>query len=367
VSADGQGEAYVQVANYGAAATKIRLTVSRGTTRVSDQPVDLAAGEAVSQVVPLPAGGGARLLARIEGASDAMAEDDEAVAWLEGAEAVEVALVSDDPIAILRILRQDRSLNVTPMRPANYVAPSSGIVVFDRWAPAAAPTRPALLIAPPTTSWLGEAGADEREPLLAAAASHPAVAGVDPLTLELERARKYTLKGLAPLVQTESGSVAIAAGSPGGRRMVLWSFSATDANPFSPGLPILVGSSVDWLARPSYGVFKRPGPLRLPADTTRVVAPDGRPVMLTHTGDSTIARLSAPGLYLVDAGGARGVIGVNVGDAETSNLARANLAPEAVLTVAAGGAGWPWWLWAVVVAFVLTTIEWWTWQRRVTV
>lgn len=89
---------------------------------------------------------------------------------------------------------------------------------------------------------------------------------------------------------------------------------------------------------------------------------------LVRAGDAVVVRLSSPGLYLVDAAGSRGVVGVNVGDPDVSNLQRSFLTGErAASVVAAGGAGWPWWMWAVAIALVLVTVEWWTWQRRVTV
>jgi hypothetical protein len=57
---------------------------------------------------------------------------------------------------------------------------------------------------------------------------------------------------------------------------------------------------------------------------------------------------------------------MNVGDPEVSNLSRSSLTGN-VAVVAAGSAGWSWWLWAVVISFLLIATEWWTWQRRVTV
>jgi len=80
----GSGEAYVQVANYSTTSRAVRLVVSRGQTVLSDQRADMAAGEAVSAIVPLTPTGSARLVARIETTDDALAEDNEAVAWIDG-------------------------------------------------------------------------------------------------------------------------------------------------------------------------------------------------------------------------------------------------------------------------------------------
>ena len=84
--------------------------------------------------------------------------------------------------------------------------------------------------------------------------------------------------------------------------------------------------------------------------------------------DRAVARLTEPGLYLADVGGAGAVVPVNAGRPDTSNLARTSLSDA---EVAAGadltGTGTVWWPYAVVVAFVLVSVEWWTWQRRITV
>ena len=364
---DSGGEAFVQVANYADQPKQVRLIVSRGASVLSDQRVDMAAGEAISQIVPLEETGGARLLARIEAADDALTEDNEAVAWLESRDEINVTLVSDDPAALQQLFSHDPSLRVTAVKPAAYAAPASGVVVFDRWLPAEVPTRPALFVAPPASSWLGQPGEIERSARWSAAGSHPVVFGVDPLTIEVKRVRGLEARDATVIARSEKGTPLISVIDRPDRRAVIWSFAPADTNlANAPGFPVLAGDAIDWLGRPSYGVRQRPGAVRLPGSTSRVLAPDGKPIPVTHAGDTAAVRLPAPGLYLVDAGGSRGVVGMNVGDPEVSNLSRSALKND-VAVVASGGAGWSWWLWAVVIAFILISIEWWTWQRRVTV
>jgi hypothetical protein len=64
------------------------------------------------------------------------------------------------------------------------------------------------------------------------------------------------------------------------------------------------------------------GPWSCPAGNRARGVADAWPVPVVKSGDRAVARLSLPGLYLVEAGGARGVIGVNVGDPDVSNLSR---------------------------------------------
>ena len=87
-------------------------------------------------------------------------------------------------------------------------------------------------------------------------------------------------------------------------------------------------------------------------------------VPITRAGDGVTAILAEPGVYTVEGGGAARRIAVNVGDPDVSNVSRSTVAASS--TTLAGG-GRPWWLYALVAAFVLACVEWWTWHRRVTV
>ncbi|HUF48872.1 MAG TPA: hypothetical protein VMM93_13730, partial [Vicinamibacterales bacterium] len=172
---------------------------------------------------------------------------------------------------------------------------------------------------------------------------------------------------LVPVAESERGTPLVLVADVRARRLVVLNVSPAGSNlPFSPAFPVLIGDALEWLARPQVPVSGRPGVVELPASTTRVTAPDGTAVPIVDAGDRAIATLPAPGLYLVDVGGARAVVSANVGSPEVSNVARTNLADA---TVAAGGvgAGIVWWIYAVAVAFVLVALEWWTWQRRITV
>ena len=362
------GEAYVQVANYAAAPRQVRLTVTRGTTVVSSNTIDMAAGEAVSQVVPLPPGGGARLIARVEASDDALAEDNEAFAWIDGADPLEVTVVTENAGPIAALAGADSRVRVTYVKPAEYRASRDGVVIFDRWLPGEPPGRPALAIAPPAAEWLGKRGQEEKAARWIVAASHPVVAGVDALTVELKKVSGYEGPALTAVAKSDRGTPLVSISDTNDRRIVVWSFALADTNlANAPGFPVLMGNTLEWLGRPSYGVLRRPGPVRLPPSTSRVVSPAGQPIPLVRTADAVVANLPQPGLYLVDAAGSRGVVGVNVGDPQVSNVSRSSLTPAAASQVAAGGAGWPWWMWAVAVGFMLVGVEWWTWQRRVTV
>jgi hypothetical protein len=363
----GDGEIYLEVANYAPARQAVRIAVTRGTASLVDQSHDVNPGEILRQTMPVGLTGDARLRARVSAGENALAIDDEAVAWFAAAEPIDVTVVSDNP-ALALLLSRAAGVRTSIVSPAAYRPGREDAVVFDRWLPEAAPSRPALCIAPPAASWLGEPGAEEKEPRWLRSAPHPVLSGVDPLTLDIKRTRAYQGADLVPLASSVAGTPLVQAVDAPDRRIVVMTFSINDSNlAFAPAFPVLIGNTLEWLARPVIDAPRRPGPVLLPASTARVTAPDGRNVRLLRTGGGTAAKLDAPGLYLVETAGSRGVVTVNVGDREASNLTRTSLPTTARTDASAERSGRPWWVAAGLLAFVLIGVEWWTWQRRITV
>lgn len=367
IVADSAGEAYVEVANYAAARQTVRLVLTRGPQTVLDASADMAAGEVARRSVPLAVDGDPQLRARVSAASNVLAEDDEAVAWIAGAAPILVAIVSDQPGALGALLQRTPGIRTAIVSPAAYKPGREHVVVFDRFLPATAPGRPALCVTPPSASWLGQAGTLEGQPRWMGVVDHPVLAGVDPSTIDIRRARGYDGEGLEPIARSERGTTLVAVTDRPDRRLAVLTFGAGDSNlAFAPAFPILIINAIDWLARPIGDAARRPGVVTLPAGTTRVTAPGDRAVPLSRVGGSVIARLTQPGFYIVEAGGARATVGVNVGGADVSNLMHTTL-PAGGADTRGGGSGHAWWLYAIVAAFGLITAEWWTWQRRITV
>jgi hypothetical protein len=363
------GEAFLEIVNYADRPQEVRVALSRGAVTLVDQPVPMAAGEAVRQFVPLQVAGSARLVARISAPENALAIDDQAVAWIPGGEPLAVSVVSDAPGPLVDLLQRDPAVKATFVGTSAYKPGREDVTIFDRWVPAELPARPALVIAPPPSGWLGAPAGEEKGPRWISESGHPVLAGVDPLTVEVRRAQGYAMAGLVPIAKSERGMPLVAVIDAPDKRAILLGFAIGDSNLASaPAFPVLIGNALEWLARPSYGMLRRPGPVELPGSTSAVVAPDGQPLPLSRAGDHVVARLSEPGLYQVEAGGSRGVIGVNVGDPTVSNLRRTSLLDDVTRASASGGGtGRPWWMYAVGFAFVLAALEWWTWQRRFTV
>jgi hypothetical protein len=363
------GEAFLEIVNYASRPQDVRVALTRGTVTLFDQPVPIAAGEAVRQFVPLQMTGGARLVARVSAPENALAIDDQAVAWIAGVDPLLVTVVTEAPGPLADLLQRDPAVRASFVKPAEYKPGREELVIFDRTVPAQAPTRPALFIAPPPAAWLGNQTAEEKSPKWLAPEPHPVLAGVDPLTIEVRRAHAYEGQGLVAIARSERGTPLVSVVDASDRRAVVLGFAIGDSNlPTAPAFPVVIGNAIEWLARPSYGMLRRPGPVELPGSTSALTGPDGTSVPLSRAGDRVVARLTQPGLYQVDAGGSHGVIGVNVGDPAVSNLMRTSLPNDGRAAAGSGrGSGRPWWMYAVGLAFALAAVEWWTWQRRITV
>jgi hypothetical protein len=372
---EAQAEAYLELANYSPQKQTAQLTVTRGTTTVGDVAVELAPGEAVRQMVPLGLTGDARVRARISAPDNALAVDDEAVAWIARAETLAVTVVSAEPGFLKVLFDRLPGMRATYIAPGAYDQPRTGaehVIVFDHWVPPAAPTKPALYVSPMLVdgpAWIGQARI-ETKPQWATADRHAVLRGVDPATVTLERARSVESDAWTPVARSATGVPLVSVRETTDTRAVVLGFGLLEAESnvaLQPAFPVLVVNAIEWLARPTLAGQLRPGVVPIEAAVTRVINTGGEAMPITAFGDTQLVRFPAPGLYLAEGGGMRTTFAVNVGDPQVSNVSRTSLSAEAQAQSAAARAEDPWWPWIVGIAFLLVLVEWWTWHRRITV
>lgn len=333
-------EVFLAVGNFAPKAQTVHLTVMRGASVVLNRSVAIRAEESDREVVAVPSAGDARFQAHITAADNALELDDDAVAWLWTAQPLRVGVVGvSSPVVAL--LAQDTTVRASTVTPADYARANADVWIFDRWLPPEAPSRPALIIDPPDSPWLSRRGA---------AAAHPILDGVDTGMVRIDH---------TPLVSVEDSASA---------RYVVLGFSMLDANFAStPAFPILVGNAIDWLGRPERNAHRQPGLVSLPAATRRVVAPNGQSLSLLRFDDRVTTTLPAPGLYLAEGLGGQSVVSVGLRDPGRSNLLVSTVVPDRSVQPPSRGEGRPWWIYMAYAALVLVSIEWVTWQRRVTI
>jgi hypothetical protein len=366
-----EDEAYLEVANFAAAQT-VHLTVTRGQAAIVDRKADMGAGQVLHEVIRLPRGRAADVHARIEAPRDALALDDEAFAWIADAKPLSVVVVGAQTAWLAPWFRANPDVTGTFATPETYHAGTEDAVIFDRYAPEAAPIKPALYIAPPATPALGLSGTQvEVKPKWAAGETHPLLDGVDPLTFSIERARTARSTALHPIAQSAGGTPLVSVGTAADRpRSIVLSFGPQDSNlAEAPAFPVFMGNAVEWLAKASAGGARRTGRAAFNASIVRVKAPNGADVPLMNLRGDPTAMLTVPGVYTAEAsGGAAAKFAVNVVDPDVSNLGRTTLATTGgAIAVVEGVAARPWWMYLVAFAFLAALVEWWTWLRRITV
>lgn len=367
-------EAYLEVANFASAAQQVHIVLVRGDATISDSRVEMAAGEAYRQVIPLARQGDPALRARVAASQNALDADDEGFAWIERARRLSVVVVGEHTEWLRRLLAADADVRATFVVPTAYRVGREDVTIFDRWAPEMPPLRPALYFAPPpATPWLsgssGVAAADERRPRWENAGSHPVLRGVDPLTIRIERARGYTSPLLVAASRSARGTPLVSVSESTERRFVVVGFGPSESNLASaPGFPVLAGNALEWLAHAEAQTRSlRPGLAVFSGVTATVSGPGGLSVPLTRVDGAAVGVLRTPGLYVAEGGGARSTFAMNAADPQRSNVARTNLEAGSNAAPAPGILERSWWVGCAIAAFVLALVEWWTWQRRITV
>jgi hypothetical protein len=391
-SASNAGDAYLEVVNYGPVAQDVRIRLARGEASILERSVSIGAGAALRQVLPLVRGAASDLHAHIEAPDNALGVDDDAFAWIEHGAPVAITVVGQQTGWLRPLLAGNPDFRAVFLDPAGYDLPvgdspgpgkphEEDLIIFDRWAPPEPSTRPAIYLAPPAeTPWLAAEAAptmpsrawhasEEKQPRWVTPGTHPVVLGVDPFTLKIEKARPFGAAGLTAVAQSAAGTPLVYVSDTSSRRFVVLTFGAGESNLASaPGFPVLMGNAIDWLVRPDARSARTTGLASFDRATVQVVGPGGRPVPIARVGDAALAVLRVPGLYVAEGGGARSTFAVNVGGPQVSNAARTTLsASDQARPVLAGASGRSWWLYCVAAAFVLALVEWWTWQRRITV
>lgn len=374
----GRYEAYVEIGNYSEAAREVTLAVDVGTRRIYEQAVRLGADEIVRQSLPFDAGEGGAVRAELVGLDDAVAEDDEAHAWVASARPDAVTLVTRRNPPLEELLAVDPAVTVSRIEPEKGTGLFSGsssrkidpsLFIFDRWAPDDMPRVPAIYIAPPATAWLALAGAPERNATWSRAdESHAAVRGVDGRTLRLDEVSRYDLDaGWTPVAFTGGGNPLVAVREQDGVSQALVTFDLTRGNIANdPAFPVLIGDLLNWFERTPPVRVEAPGAVRLPGDVTRVRRVGAsRDSEIRRLGDLAIADLREPGVYIAERPAGRIAVAINAGSRESSNVRRSTRPQDAGPGAPRASSGL--WIWLVAFALILFAAEFYTWHRRITV
>jgi hypothetical protein len=353
---------------------------------VNVERLTLKPGEKLQRLYPNLAGEGTRLEAvlRRDGAPDALAVDDHAYALLPPRKKLKVLLVSPGNLFLEGALLLDENLEVQKVAPAAWSpaeAKKYDALVLDGFVPDEPPPVSALYVDPRGDKSPFAVRGELTNPIVTEAAEkHPLMRWVTLADLNISRASRFQLRPGDVAVASALREPIIVARDEGQRKLVAFGFDLRRSDlPLRVAFPVLVVNALDWFAGADTGLmasFSLAQPWRLPAPAAaelEVKDPSGRVARVpVRDGRATFVGTRV-GYYEVSApGGAPRLVAANLASASESHLQVREQLVVGGQTVRApepgrAGVSRALWSYLLVVVLLLTLVEWWTYNRRVTV
>ena len=378
-------EVLVEVQSFRAQPSTVTLQLVQDGEVVETQKLLLGAGERVQRLYPDLAGAGARLEARLVDAHDALPRDDVAYAVLPSKRKEKVELVTAGDLFLEGALLLDENLDVDKIAPGKWDAAASAkydAVVLDGFTPESPPRTNALYLDPhgPNAPFAVR-GTVDAPFVTETAASHPLMRWVALKDLNISRASTFALEPKDVAVASSFKQPILVARDRDGKKTVALGFELKRSDlPLRVAFPVLLINALDWFAGADSGLVAsyatgRPWRVPVPAGATElwVRAPDGtRTRAPVHDARASYVAMRAGFYELESAGAPNRIVAVNLASVEESNIA-----PKAQLSALGRQLSAPemgrigvrreLWGYFVVLALLLAFVEWWTYNRRVTV
>ncbi|MGH8629884.1 MAG: hypothetical protein ACREU7_03845, partial [Burkholderiales bacterium] len=269
-------------------------------------------------------------------------------------------------------LRNLPGVQLTAVAPEGYSgATGPSAVLFDRFAPAAAPAAGALLLQPPACTWL------TGEPVPVANVriedwdhDHAVTGGVAWRNLRLERASVEAATG-------NGNALVLAAGPAGGAlvtagesraRWVKVGFALQDSNfPMQPDFPVFLGNALNWVSESVPVLARATGSVEIPLRDAEVRDGSGNPVAASATAQGIVFEAPQPDVYTVNSARGQILVVASLADPRYALINHTHLAANAG-AVAGSASGWfrgiELWALLLVLAAALLLIEWDLYTRR---
>ena len=364
-------EAFVEVANAGREAAQVRVSIAGAGRAPVERDITVPGRGYRSFGVPVTGFAGGALEATVRAAEDAFAGDDAAWAFLPLNRFLRVGLVTAGDAGLERALRLDPRLQVEVLSPARYRAQAGyDLYVFDRFAPAEAPAAPALLWRPPRTPWLPPLLAERTRPAAEAwLDGHPVLDNVSLRDAQIERSVAFDVSSgeWLALARAGDGAALVVASDTAPRRVAVGFALPGSGFAATASFPVLLANAVEWLSAEPPAVVREPGTVTVPMQNARIFSADGATLPVRHVPGATLVEARDAALFTAEgAQGRMRVIAQSLDPARTDVNASTLTATPLPETSTAARASAPPWLWLLAIAGLLMLVEWFTWNRRVT-
>jgi len=358
-------EAYLEIQNFGQP-TEVGIVVSGTGGQRINKTVRLGTEEIYKDVFDLSQFAGGGLRATIQSKDDALPLDDVAFAYLPIKRKTRTLLVTKGNQFLETLLKLDNYVDLAVSDPANYrESPNVDAYIFDRFAPAAAPARPALIIGTPSAPWLKPSTGEMQKPEIATwSESHPIMQFVSVHDVTIERASKIDPGNLTVIAASKQAPLIVASDKP---KWVMLTFDLQSSDfPFHVGFPVFIENVLAWFSREQLALKRSPGIVDVPLAGAQIRTIDGKVIPSDQQLGQTVFQTMEPGLYAATQGDQRLHLAVNLANPTFSDVNRSVFKTDRAAATRHYWLRRELWFYMLVGAVVLIGIEWLTYHRRLT-
>jgi len=373
-SAPLQYEAYLEVTNFGNDTRRTTINISEGGQGHIRREVEIQSRQSYRETFDLSKFDGGGIRATIQTDGDALATDDIAYTYLPLKKKTKALLVTKGNAYLQTALRLDSFVDLSVVDPKDYREdPAIDAYVFDNFAPAVQPSKPALIIGFQTEAqnvrWLPSPnGIVEKPAFTTWVEDHPVMKYLS--LHDVSIAKASTIDPSRVTVLAASGETPLIVASPmsgAGARWIMLTFSLQASDfPVHESFPLFVDNALAWFGRERLALRRTTGIVEVPIINAQITGPDGKAVTSRGYLDRTVFEARDPGLYVATKDGLRQYIAVNLMNRQYSDINHAALNWGNEIKPTARFLKHELWFYLLFLAVMLLGLEWFTYHRRIT-
>ena len=346
------------------------------------RPYTLAPGESKSELFTNFTMEGGRLKAILD-VEDALSTDNVAYAALPKREQIPVLLVTPDNPFLENALAVDEKLDLTVVAPDQYEPNARGydVTIFDRYNPPTLGDGNYMFIYPPKAGAIWQIGEPLETPIITEwERDHPILRHVHLDNVQIAEAYQVQVPATANVLVRSFEDPLLIVEESQNRRIVFIGIDILQSDlPLRIAFPLIVANTIQWFQGESEieeyhlqtgEVLKKQIDEAAAIENVTMVGPTGESWEIpVEKGELLFDETSAVGFYELKIGDREEVWAINLTDAAESQIRAAEevadlLEEEEVVLGGSALLHYPPWIYLVLLAVLLSAVEWFLYQRR---
>jgi hypothetical protein len=369
-----QYEAYLEVTNFGNDTRKATIQLSEGGQGQIRKEVEILSQKSYRETFDLASFEGGGLRAAVQSDGDALPSDDIAYSYLPLKKKSKVLLVTKGNAYLQAALKLDALAELSIVEPKDYREdPAVGTYVFDGFAPAVQPSKPALIIGVPNHAqnvlWLPRAnGTVDKPSFTTSVEDHPVMKFLSLHDVSITKAASIDSSNVTVLAAAGKTPLIVAAPvSAAGSKWVLLTFDLQASDfPVHESFPLFVDNTLAWFGRERLALRRTTGIVEVPIVNAQITGPDGKAIASRGYLNRTVFEARDPGLYVATKDGVRQYVAVNLMNRQYSNINHPALNWDNDIQSSGRFLTHEVWYYLLFLAVMLLGLEWFTYHRRIT-